>query len=317
MKEHNITVSTFSIILIITWSFGIMTVPFAYSQTSSFDVQSIPAKKVHVGDINIAYKVFGKGDPFMLISGSGLVMDAWDPTLLRDLSSTHTVIIFDNRGVGNTTAGIRPFSIIQFANDTAGLLNTLNIQKADILGYSMASFIAQELALLHPDKVNRLVLYGASCGGKDNIPQSPEVVKVISDVVNNNTSSQQDPEKFLSVQFPLSWIRSHPNISFPQSKEIISPDTLKKQFNIVESWFATNWSGVCAQLPRISAPTLVITGTEDIAVPAANSLIIAQKIPDSWLVQIKGAGHGLMYQYPEKLSNVLKTFLNTNTTTTS
>jgi pimeloyl-ACP methyl ester carboxylesterase len=58
---------------------------------------------------------------------------------------------------------------------------------------------------------------------------------------------------------------------------------------------------------------LVITGTEDIAVPVANSLIIAQKIPGSWLVQIKGAGHGLMYQYPDKLSKVLQTFLTATT----
>jgi pimeloyl-ACP methyl ester carboxylesterase len=291
------TVGIFSIILIITGSFGIMTIPFAYSQTSSFDVQNIPAKKVNVGDVNIAYKVFGKGDPFLLISGSGLVMDAWDPTMLRELSSNHTVIIFDNRGVGNTTAGDKSFSIVQFANDTAGLLDALKIQKADILGYSMVSFIAQELALLHPDKVNRLVLYGASCGGKENITQSPEVVKILSDIVNNRS---QDQEKAFSVSYPLSWIKSHP-----------SPDTLKKQFNIVEDWFATNWSGVCGQLSKISVPTLVITGTEDIAAPAANSLIIAQKIPGSWLVQIKGAGHGLMYQYPDKLSEVLQTFLTT------
>ena len=315
MKGHNISISTFSIMLIITGSFGIMTNSFAYgqaSQTSSFDVQNIPAKNIRVGDIDIAYKVFGKGDPFLLISGSGLVMDAWDPTMLTNLSSNHTVIIFDNRGVGNTTAGTKPFSIVQFANDTAGLLDVLKIQKADVLGFSMASFIAQELALLHPEKVNRLVLYGASCGGKENIPQSPEVVKILSDFVNSNDSSHQDPEKLLSVQFPLSWIKSHPNdISLPQSKEIISPDTLKKQFNIVENWFSTNWSGVCGQLSKISVPTLVITGTEDIAVPAANSLIIVQKIPGSWLVQIKGAGHGLMYQYPEKLSKVMETFLTT------
>jgi pimeloyl-ACP methyl ester carboxylesterase len=121
-------------------------------------------------------------------------------------------------------------------------------------------------------------------------------------------------EKALSVSYPLSWIKSHLNdISLPQSKEIISPDTLKKQFNIVEGWFATNWSGVCSQLSKITIPTLVITGTEDVAVPAANSLIITAKIPGSWLVQIEDAGHGLMYQYPEKLSKVLQTFLSTAT----
>jgi pimeloyl-ACP methyl ester carboxylesterase len=317
MKGHNISISTISIMLIITGSFGIMTNSFAYSQasqTSSFDVQNIPAKNIRVGDIDIAYKVFGKGDPFLLISGSGLVMDAWDPTMLTNLSSNHTVIIFDNRGVGNTTAGTKPFSIVQFANDTAGLLDVLKIQKADVLGFSMASFIAQELALLHPEKVNRLVLYGASCGGKDNIPQSPEVVKILSDIVNNRI---QDQEKALSVSYPLSWIKSNPNFTFPQPKETISPDTLKKQFNIVESWFATNWSGVCGQLSKISVPTLVITGTEDVAVPAANSLIVAQKIPGSWLVQIKGAGHGLMQQYPEKFVRVLQTFLTTTPTTTA
>ena len=58
---------------------------------------------------------------------------------------------------------------------------------------------------------------------------------------------------------------------------------------------------------------MVITGTEDIAVPVANSLIIAQKIPGSWLIQIKGVGHGLMYQYPDKLSKVLQTFLTATT----
>ena len=60
-------------------------------------------------------------------------MDTWDPTILGKLSSNHTVIIFDNRGVGNTTTGTKPFSMIQFANDTAGLLDALKIQKADVL----------------------------------------------------------------------------------------------------------------------------------------------------------------------------------------
>jgi pimeloyl-ACP methyl ester carboxylesterase len=175
----------------------------------------------------------------------------------------------------------------------------------------MASFIAKELALLHPEKVNRFMLYGASCGGKENIPQSPEVVKILSDFANNRS---QDVEKVLSVTFPLSWVESHPNVSLPQSKEIVPPDTLKQQFNLVEEWLATNWNGVCNQLSKISVPTLVITGTDDVAVPAANSLIIAAKIPGAWLVQIKGAGHGLMYQYPEKLSKVLETFLSTTNT---
>lgn len=133
-------------------------------------------------------------------------------------------------------------------------------------------------------------------------------VKILSDLAYNRS---HDVQKFLSVAFPLLWIKSHANNSIPKSKEIVSTDTQKQQFNIVQEWFATNWSGVCSQLSKISVPTLVVTGTEGIAVPAANSLIIAQKIPGAWLVQIKEAGHGLMYQYPGKLSTVLQTFLTT------
>jgi pimeloyl-ACP methyl ester carboxylesterase len=276
--------------------------------TNSLDIQSIPVKKVHVADIDIAYKILGKGDPILLISGSGNAMDLWPSSMLQELSSNHTVIIFDNRGVGNTTSGIKPFSIQQLANDTVGLLDALKIQKADVLGFSMASFIAQQITLMHPEKVNRLILYGASCGGQEGIPQSPEVVKALSDIVNNRT---QDVETFLSVTFPPEWIKEHPDYleSFPKSAEIIPSATLVKQFNAVENWLDTNWSGVCSQLSNISKPTLIITGTEDIAVPAANSIILAQKIPGAWLVQIKGAGHGLMYQYPEEFSSVLLTFL--------
>ena len=134
-------------------------------------------------------------------------MDVWPSSMLQELSSNHTVIIFDNSGVGNTTSGTRPFSIQQFANDTVGLLDALKIQKADVLGFSMASFISQELTLMHPEKINRLILYGAACGGQEGIPQSPQVVKALSDFVNNRT---QDIETFLSVTFPPEWIKANP-----------------------------------------------------------------------------------------------------------
>jgi pimeloyl-ACP methyl ester carboxylesterase len=312
-----VLIITFSLLIalsIINNYFGLY--KFVYGQpnqmnaniTNSLNIESISSKKVQVGDIDFAYKSFGKGDALLLISGSGLVMDAWQPSILRDLSRNHTVIIFDNRGVGNTTVGTKSFSIQQFANDTVGLLDALKIQKADVLGFSMASFIAQEITLLHPEKVNRLILYGATCGGEGNIPQTPQVVKILSDLVNNRT---QDPEKILSVTFPLEWVKSHPNRTIPETKEIVTSKTLKQQFILNEGWLATNWSGVCSQLTKISKPTLVITGTEDVAVPAANSLILAQKIPGAWLVQIKGGGHGLMYQYPEQFNKIVKTFLET------
>jgi pimeloyl-ACP methyl ester carboxylesterase len=278
------------------------------NNTDNFNIANIEAKKINVGDINIAYKTFGSGLPIVLISGSGNVMDVWPSYFLQALSKNHKIVIFDNRGVGNTTAGTKPFSIVQFANDTAGLMDALKIQKADILGFSMASFVAQQLALLHPQKVDHLILYGASCGGQEGTPQSDVVVKILSDVVNNRTS---DPNTLLSVTFPVKWMKEHPDFLkvFTSTSEIIPSSTLKIQFDLVESWLSKNWSGICNQISKVTTPTLIITGTEDVAVPANNSLMLVQKIPNSWLVQIKEAGHGLMYQYPEKFTTIVKTFL--------
>jgi pimeloyl-ACP methyl ester carboxylesterase len=76
---------------------------------------------------------------------------------------------------------------------------------------------------------------------------------------------------------------------------------------------ATNWSGICDNVSKISNPTLVITGTDDVVVPSANSLVIAAKVPGIWLVQIKHAGHALMSQYPYKFNKVLQMFLSITT----
>ena len=76
-----------------------------FNITDSLNIQSIPAKKIQVGDIETAYRMLGKGDPILLYNGASDGMDAWDPSLLRILSSNHTVIVFDSRGLGNTTIG--------------------------------------------------------------------------------------------------------------------------------------------------------------------------------------------------------------------
>src|SRR5215217_8257120 len=124
--------------------------PSSSFQSKAAMIDNIPFQKVTVGDINIAYKQLGKSNakPIILITGLGATLDMWDPLLLEKLSSSnYTVIIFDNRGTGESTAGTKEFSISQFANDTVGLIEALKIDKADVLGWSMGSFIAQELAL--------------------------------------------------------------------------------------------------------------------------------------------------------------------------
>jgi pimeloyl-ACP methyl ester carboxylesterase len=329
-KSKEVLSVIFLFVLIIPTSIIATSTPLVYGQTNQsiaenedlLNIQDIPAKKVHVGDIDIAYKMLGKGDPILLFNGASDGMDAWDPSFPRILSSNHTVIAFDSRGLGNTTSGSKPYTYQQLANDTAGLLDALKIPKADVLGYSLGSSIAQQLAIMYPDKVNSLVLVGSSCGGKDHTPKPPEFLKLQSEIVNkslNNVSiSQEEMKGLVSASLGSGWIRLHPesleNIpTLQQAKPGLSPDAMNNQNNVGKHWEDNpNWSGACDELAKTARPTLVITGTDDNNYqPHVNSLKIVEKIPGAWLVQIKDAGHAVMDQYPEEMGKIVNTFLST------
>lgn len=326
MRTNNQTIQTAAIILVLYFGLFVSNiilnhVPVAYSQNqdSSFQanvsaIHTMPAQKVKVDDIEIAYKKLGSGSgiPILLITGGGVTMDTWNPTLLNELSSNRTVIIFDNRGAGESTIGTREFSINQFANDTVGLLDALKIQKADVLGFSMGSFIAQELALTNPTRVNNLVLYASICGGMEAIPSSPQVIQALNTMMTNTSSSptQVEIDTIIATLFPSDWLKANPDYQnyMPLPNEFVSPKIFQRQAEAIESW---STKGTCNALQNITHSTLVIVGTEDMLTPSGNSLMIAEKIPAAWLVQIRDAGHGLMDQYPDKFSKIISTFLQT------
>jgi pimeloyl-ACP methyl ester carboxylesterase len=289
--------------------------------------QDIPLKKVHLGDIDIAYKMFGNGYPILLFNGASDNMDAWDPSLLNVLSSNHTVIVFDQRGIANTTTGSKPYTPEQLANDTAGLLDALKIPKADVMGYSLGSYIAQQLTMMYPDKVNSLILVGSSCGGKDHTPKPPEFIKLQSDIVNNSLNNipmtTEQLKSLVTASLGSGWVKLHPetlqqelgkNItSLQQLKPGLPPEIANDQNNLGKHWEDNpNWSGTCDELAKLAIPTLVMTGTDDnMYQPHVNSLKIVEKIPGAWLVQIKNAGHAIVDQYPAEVGEILNTFLST------
>ena len=207
--------------------------PSSSSSSSPFQskiamINKIPSGKVRVGDIDIAYKHLGKSNakPIILITGLGATMDTWSPLLLEQLtSSNYYVTIFDNRGTGNTTAGTKQFSISQFAKDTAGLLDALKIQKTDVLGWSLGSYIAQELTLANPDKVSNLILYASGCGGQSATPTSPKIIQIVT---NASMSYQQRAEKQIPFLFPTKWFRANPDYLnyLPFPKESVSAQAI-------------------------------------------------------------------------------------------
>jgi pimeloyl-ACP methyl ester carboxylesterase len=254
---------------------------------------------VKVHDIDIAYKLLGTGDPIILIMGFGGSMNNWDTTLLKQLSLHNTTIIFDNRGIGHTSCGARNFSIYQFANDVAGLLDALQIRKASVLGFSMGGMIAQELVLHYPDKVNKLVLYSSYCGGNESsYTSNPEVIKLFS---NLSGSSCNMLLSLASLMFPKKWRTENPNYCdlFDNPSSMVSTETILNQSRVFSE----------GRDNKRTKPTLIVTGAEDVLVPAINSSIFAERIRKSNLIQVVDCGHGLMYQLPEKFSSIVSTFL--------
>jgi len=260
-------------------------------------------KTAQVGDIEMAYKVLGDGYPLVMIMGYSGTMDLWDPQFLENLASQYQVIVFDNRGMGDTTTGTKEFTMEQFAEDTAGLMDVLGIGRAHVLGWSMGTNIAQEVALRHPDKVSKLVLYAADCGGEQAVLPSPEVMEELTDT---SGTAKERGERLFKLLFPEEWLQRYPDFykQFPKPNEKTSPENIERQTQAMEKW-----PGTYDRLPDIRSSTLVATGTEDVLTPPQNSLIIINRIPGAWLVQIEGAGHGLMYQFPDRLASIISEFL--------
>ena len=277
------------------------------------EVESFPIQKTTVADMEIEYKDLKNKStsdedkdkiPLLFVAGLRITMDMWPPTILRELTrSNHRVIVYNNRGTGNSSDGTKEYTISQLANDAAGLLEALDIDKAHVVGWSMGSYIAEELALLHPDKVSSLILYGSGPGGEKAIPSSAELIQTLGGV---SGTPEEQARQILSFFFPQSWLSNNPEYinQFPLLKSTVSAKTTQKQAQAI-----VGWNGIYNSPSVITQPTLVMMGTEDIITTPKAALSLVEKIPLVSLIQIKDAGHGWMYQYPEKFTKVVKTFL--------
>src|SRR5918998_3123895 len=277
-------------------------------------VEGFPVQKATIGDMEIEYRIIenksthdGDGKdriPLLFVAGLRITMDMWPPIILHDLAqSNHRVVIYNNRGTGNSTDGTKEYTINQLASDAAGLLDVLGIDKANVVGWSMGSYIAEELALSHPNKVNSLVLYGTGPGGDKAIPSSADLMQTLGGV---SGSPEEQAKQILSFFFPHSWLLDNPEYinHFPLLKSTVSVETTQKQAQAI-----VGWKGMYSSPSVITQPTLVLIGTEDVITTPKAALSLVEKIPLVSLIQVKDAGHGWMYQYPEKFTKIVKTFL--------
>ena len=267
------------------------------------DITKAEMKTVPVGDITIAYKEAGSGEPLILIMGYAGTMDLWDTRLVNQLAHQYRVIVFDNRGMGHSTSSDREYTIRLFANDTAGLMDALGIKKAHVMGWSMGTFVAQELTLGYPEKVDKLILYAGTPGGKEAVSPAPPVIAALA---NTTGTDRERGERLFGVLFPPAWLKENPDPSkyFPKVTETSPAGNVLRQDSAILAW-----NGTYSRLPAIQQPLLLIAGEQDVISPPGNSLLIAGQVPQSWVVRIRGGGHGLMYQYPDEVAALVLTFL--------
>lgn len=263
-------------------------------------------RKAPCGDIEVGYRECGRGNPIVLIAGFGASMQSWDPLFVACLAENHRVIAPDNRGVGETPAGTKPFTIGQFAEDTAVFIKALELNKPDILGFSMGGMVVEELAIGYGDAVGKVILYATSCGGSQAVPAAPYVIKLLLDT--SGTQSQR-MQRLIEVLFPSYWLAAPKNrervmAGFEKGPGLASPETAEKQIGAVASW-----TGSYDRLPGVKSLSLLVTGTEDLIIPPQNSDILASRLTSAKVERFPRAGHGLEYQYPEKLAASVVRFL--------
>lgn len=260
-------------------------------------------RSVRVGDIDVAYRVLGRGEPLLMVMGFSGTMDLWDPAFLAPLAARRQLVLFDNRGYGGTTAnGPYPFS--QLADDTAGLAEALGLGPVDVLGWSLGGSITLDLCLRHPAAVRRAVLVAASPGGTAAVPAAPEVAAMLTD---ESGSDRERGLRLLGILFPEAWLQTHQAEvlrAFNRPMETATPEANR----LLGEAFA-RWDGVADQLGAIAQPTMLVQGLDDVIVPPRNAEILAAGIPGSWLVRLRDTGHAPMVQEPLRLAALTEVFL--------
>ncbi|MGH7966525.1 MAG: alpha/beta fold hydrolase [Candidatus Binatia bacterium] len=258
-----------------------------------------------VNGINLHYEITGQGQPLLLIMGLGAPAAAWDPEVVRAMSDTHQVITYDNRGTGRSDKPNEPYSISLFASDAVGLLDALGISRVHVFGVSMGGMIAQELAIHYPQRVASLILGCTTPGGKHAVAAPPESLKALQGRAGQ--TPEEAAREGWKLSFSEEFIRTHHTeleAHLPRMLAHVTP-----RFAYERHYQATMTLRVYKQLKDITAPTLVVTGRDDVLIPAANSEILAREIPGAELVIFNNAGHGFMTSAREPLLKVLNGFL--------
>ncbi|MBW1682640.1 MAG: alpha/beta fold hydrolase [Deltaproteobacteria bacterium] len=258
----------------------------------------------NVNGAEIYYEIHGEGYPLLLIRGLGSNADHWYPQVPA-FSRRYRVIVFDNRGIARSRDPGGSFTIGTMADDALGLLEALSIPRAHVAALSMGGMIAQVLALSHPERLNGLVLACTHCGGEHAVRPSDDVRALMGRYIA--TASPEDAARAAPCLFTRKTLEEAQHLLRPyleaSARYRPSAEILQKQWTAIQGH--DTWAG----LPRIQAPTLVLTGDEDVLVPPENTKILAQRIPGAEALVIPGGAHQFLVERAEASNRAVLEFL--------
>ncbi len=261
-----------------------------------------------VGETSIAWYERGKGPPLLMLMGTGSTMAEWDPALLSLLAERHRLILFDYPGVG-LSGPWNGDSFDSLAETTAGLMDELDLAAADVLGWSMGGFVAQRLAVDHPQKVSHLILAGTNPGGAESVLGTPEAQAIDSkpnpsdeDILRELYPPDRQAE---GRRFLRRLERASRSGEIPDDFDVPAATT-DSQVGAEDPWLRSNRN--YRQLAGIAAPTLAAAGRRDPVVPPVNLRRIAARVPASELTIFDGA-HAFLFQERQTFTRAVDQFL--------
>jgi 3-oxoadipate enol-lactonase len=255
--------------------------------------------------IALYYNVTGRGPAVCLINGYRLSGGAWPDAFINQLASRYQVISFDNRGTGRSDKPSGGYEFANMATDVLGLLDTLCLQRVHLLGFSMGGAIAQEFAIRHAERLDRLILFGTFCGGIWAEPASYSVFRRL--LAADNQSPEEAARQAWPVTYSPEYLGAHADaVEQQMRRELEHPTSMfvaQRQMEALRQ-FDSFWD-----LPKIRAPTLVATGADDVLVKPRNSQILASRIPNSRLELMADLGHRAIWEAPEEIADLAGDFL--------
>jgi pimeloyl-ACP methyl ester carboxylesterase len=254
-------------------------------------------------DININYKVEGQGKPLVMIMGFTAPLSGW-MAQTPFFKKYYQVITFDNRGVGKSDKPLGPYTTKIMADDTVKLMDFLGIEKAHIMGASMGGMIAQELAINYPQRVNKLVL-ACTYARPDKTNEDASEPSKLSQLTPEKMASSVISRAFNKPLYRftlglLGWIQTR----FTRASDMVG---------IAGQSEACLRHNTLDRLPLITAPTLVIVGTEDRVIKPISSEVIAGKIPNAKLVKVEGGSHTFTLEMKDVFNREVLNFLKNDT----